>query len=373
MSTSLLVLTRSGFEADISQELNELSAALQVKVELDEFPGGVFVRTAQADPVQADAAKQIWQALHDWRSDLIFGREVLWGIAELNAVPTGDRVSVIVDALANSQLLAGQRFAEVLAYAPDADSTRTLAPMTSSIQKALQQHLVAKLDVSAKQSLHVVFLASNRCVIAIADQKKSAPVAGGIPRLKFPPAAPSRSTLKLDEAFLLLMSDVERKKHLQRGMIAVDLGACPGGWTYQLVRRGLRVIAIDNGKIDDTLMRTGLVEHLRADGFRFVPKKPVDWMVCDMVEKPLRVAELAATWLKRGYCQHVIVNFKLPMKKRLAELQSCRALMQQLTDQRLLMRCKQLYHDREEVTAYLTLKSKPTKPSSSQLPIRKQS
>ncbi len=356
MST-LLVLTRPGFEADIAQELNEFAAELQLKIALSDFPGGVIVQTAAASLANQDPSSLLWQSLRDWRSDLIFAREVLLGIAELTTLPAGNRGSAIVDAISQAEQLAGLSFAEIAVYAPDADSTRTLAPMTTSVQKALQQTLSARISADAKHSLHVVFLASHHCVVALADQKKSAPIAGGIPRLKFPPAAPSRSTLKLDEAFLLLMSEVERKKHLQRGMTAVDLGACPGGWTYQLVRRGLRVIAIDNGKIDDTLMRTGLVEHLRVDGFRYVPKKPVDWMVCDMVEKPLRVAELAATWLSRGHCHHVIVNFKLPMKKRLAELQACRALMQRMTDQRLLMRCKQLYHDREEVTAYLTLKT----------------
>ena len=32
-------------------------------------------------------------------------------------------------------------------------------------------------------------------------------------------------------------------------MVGVDLGACPGGWTYQLVKRGLFVYAVDHGKM----------------------------------------------------------------------------------------------------------------------------
>ena len=33
----------------------------------------------------------------------------------------------------------------------------------------------------------------------------------------------------------------EENRRLNENMIGVDLGACPGGWTYQLVKRGLFV------------------------------------------------------------------------------------------------------------------------------------
>lgn len=51
----------------------------------------------------------------------------------------------------------------------------------------------------------------------------------GIPRLKFPTDAPSRSTLKLEEAFFVFLTEKEREARLSHGMTAVDLGACPGG------------------------------------------------------------------------------------------------------------------------------------------------
>ena len=51
----------------------------------------------------------------------------------------------------------------------------------------------------------------------------------GIPRLKFPADAPSRSTLKLEEAFHVFIPADEWDERLANGMWAVDLGACPGG------------------------------------------------------------------------------------------------------------------------------------------------
>lgn len=178
----------------------------------------------------------------------------------------------------------------------------------------------------------------------------------GIPRLRMPGSAPSRSTLKLDEAFNFMLTDQEREEHLQNGMTAVDLGACPGGWTWQLVNRGIRVIAIDNGEMNTQLMDTGLVEHLRKDGFSYTPEKTVDWLVCDMVEKPSRITQLIIKWINQGYCINSVFNLKLPMKKRYQMVCDCREQLQQALEQSgyyYRLRMKQLYHDREEITVVI--------------------
>ena len=47
----------------------------------------------------------------------------------------------------------------------------------------------------------------------------------GIPRLKFPADAPSRSTLKLEEAILTFIPRNEESKRLNENMVGVDLGA----------------------------------------------------------------------------------------------------------------------------------------------------
>ena len=99
-----------------------------------------------------------------------------------------------------------------------------------------------------------------------------------------------------------------------------------------------------------------LVKHLRQDGFRFRPPHPVDWLVCDMVERPGRVAELMADWLAEGAARQAVFNLKLPMKKRAEALSDALERI----DARMLaaglaytLQVKQLYHDREEVTVYL--------------------
>src|SRR3546814_14364834 len=86
-------------------------------------------------------------------------------------------------------------------------------------------------------------------------------------------------------------------------MRAADLGAAPGGWSWVLSRHGIQVNAIDNGPMADSAMATGLISHQRADGFTWQPAKALDWMVCDMVEQPRRVAARMGEWVANGWCR----------------------------------------------------------------------
>jgi 23S rRNA (cytidine2498-2'-O)-methyltransferase len=177
----------------------------------------------------------------------------------------------------------------------------------------------------------------------------------GIPRLRMPAGAPSRSTLKLVEALHTFLGERELEL-LHAGMRAVDLGAAPGGWTWQLAHRGLRVTAVDNGPLKGDIADDPLVTHLRVDGLRYLPKKPVDWMVCDIVEQPSRIAALVARWIGEGYAQRSIFNLKLPMKKRYDEMRRCEAIIDETLDRmhvKHTLALRQLYHDREEVTAFV--------------------
>jgi len=102
---------------------------------------------------------------------------------------------------------------------------------------------------------------------------------------------------------------------IKNGMSAVDLGAAPGGWGWQLAQRGLLVTAIDNGPRESKVMQSAMVEQSKTDAFTYRPKKPVDWLVCDMAERPLLVSKLIAKWFTREDCRNAIFNLKLPIEK----------------------------------------------------------
>ncbi len=95
-----------------------------------------------------------------------------------------------------------------------------------------------------------------------------------------------------------------------------------------------------------------------CDGLTFFPKNKVDWMVCDIVERPSIIVEVVYNWVKEKKASNFIFNLKLPMKKRYEEVT---LLLYQLNKEIQLLgitcviKCKQLFHDREEVTVFLKI------------------
>ncbi len=202
--------------------------------------------------------------------------------------------------------------------------------------------------------LHVLFVDGAHVYVGASAPPWSSPWPMGIPRLRMPHGAPSRSTLKLAEALVTFLGDRDPAL-LRAGMRAVDLGAAPGGWTWQLAQRGLRVTAVDNGALKGEVAQDSLVTHVRADGLTYRPRRPVDWMVCDIVDQPSRIAALVARWIGEGHARRTIFNLKLPMKKRYDEVRRCGELMGETLARagiRHTLAFRQLYHDREEVTGY---------------------
>ena len=336
----LLAYCRPGFEGECAQEL----------ASLDLEHGGAGHARAQRGSGHVEFASPAADAFADaWRG-LVFARQLLRVIGHARALPPRDRLSVLLPMIEADP----RRWCDAWVESPDSDAGRELAPLCRGLNAALVAALKKQrlFDRSSRWRLHLCMTATDEGFVAAARVDASAPWPGGIPRLKFPREAPSRSTLKLEEALLTLLDDGERERWLKPGMRAVDLGASPGGWTWQLVARSLHVTAVDNGPMDAGLLASGLVDHLRADGFRYQPPRPVEWLVCDMVEQPRRVAQRMAEWLAQGWCRHAVFNLKLPMKKRWDEVQACFALLREACGERLELRAKQLYHDREEITVF---------------------
>ena len=351
-SRGLLVQCRPGFEADASLELQTAARAARLEGHVDARPNSGFVHFTLAHPRPHDEIRRRLDL-----SRLVFCRQGFHVLAVLDELPERDRLTPLRSAVA----ACGERFSALLAETPDTNEgkqqsgfLRRFGPL---LEEALAKDGLLRPDSPHLPRLHVFLENAKRAWLGISQASEGSPWPMGIPRLRMPKDAPSRSTLKLAEAFLTLLTPDEQKATLRPGLAAVDLGAAPGGWTWQLASRGLRVTAIDNGPLAPSAIATGLIEHLRVDGLSWKPKKPVEWLVCDMVEQPSRIAPLIADWLASGRCRRSIFNLKLPMKRRHEEVERCRAQIDQRLSAagiRYVLRIKHLYHDREEVTCYLT-------------------
>lgn len=352
---TLFMHCRSGFEGEVCSEISELAAYFDVAGYAKAKPSSAFAEFICHEP--ADLERLMDEVNF---SDLIFPRQ--WARGEFVELPETDRISVLLDAL-GAYPTCGSLWLEVL----DTNDGKELSTFCRKFEGPLRKALLKAGKLVEDDSLPrllLTFRSGREVFLGLAPADNSAMWPMGIPRLKFPREAPSRSTLKLEEAWHHFIPRDEWDERLSEDMTGVDLGAAPGGWTYQLVRRGMLVTAIDNGPMAQSLMDTGLVTHLMADGFTYKPRPTVDWMVCDIVEKPARSAFLLETWLGEGLCREAVVNLKLPMKQRYAEV---RRLLERIADGfkargiEVEIGCKQLYHDREEVTCHLRRLETPSK------------
>ncbi|HEU0219970.1 MAG TPA: 23S rRNA (cytidine(2498)-2'-O)-methyltransferase RlmM [Gallionella sp.] len=354
-----LLYCRPGFEQDCAQEA--LRQARQQRPVLAEQPA-----------IIADSGYVV-VALNEQRlnyRELVFARQLIRLHHTIKSLPERDRLTPILSAVAALPGSFGALWLEV----PDTNDGKTLSAFTRRFQPLLEDALITggrlrnipspiagegqgERGMASLPRLHVFFPDKSTALIGSSEPHNSAPWHMGILRQSMPAEAPSRSTLKLAEAIEVFMERSEQTRLLRQGMAAVDLGAAPGGWTWQLVKRGMRVTAVDNGPMKGVLASHPLVQHLRQDGFKYTPRKAVDWLVCDMVEKPSKVAALVGAWFAAGLARHAIFNLKLPMKQRLAALDGALNGIRARLDEEGMnykLLAKQLYHDREEVTVFLT-------------------
>lgn len=351
----LVLYCRPGFENDCAAEVQEKAAAFEcfgfIKAQANQ---GYVVFQCQIEDDADVLAKKLKL------SELIFSRQLFCAVSSVTELPQEDRIAPILEAIQDFPVCG-----EVRVETADTDEAKSLTKFCKKFTVPLRQALrkanvLLEKENTKRPILHVFFLDNQTVLLGYSYSYNSSAQHMGITRLKFPADAPSRSTLKLEEAFHTFVPREEWQTRLTSGLNAVDLGACPGGWTYQLVKRGMMVQAVDNGQMDQKLMDTGQVKHFLEDGFRFQPsKRNIHWLVCDMVEKPQRVAKLMGQWVADGWCKEAIFNLKLPMKKRFAMVQSCFEGIHEIMLEREISRyqisAKQLYHDRDEITVHLSL------------------
>ncbi|MGE5615358.1 MAG: 23S rRNA (cytidine(2498)-2'-O)-methyltransferase RlmM, partial [Bacillota bacterium] len=241
----VLVYCRAGFERECAQELTTTAGEMGVSGFVNARPeSGFALFHAHDEAMGLELGKRL-----EYRR-LVFARQMIRAGPRLEGLEAGERVLPIARALR----ALGRRFSALWLEMPDTNEGKAL----SALAKVLRPHLVKALgregaaveDEKAHERAHVFFVSGSACHVGVSDARNSAPWPMGIPRLRMPGAAPSRSTLKLAEAFM------QFERAPAAGMTAVDLGASPGGWTWQLVQRGAMVTAVDNGPMDPALLET---------------------------------------------------------------------------------------------------------------------
>jgi 23S rRNA (cytidine2498-2'-O)-methyltransferase len=344
----LFLHCRAGFEKECAAEITDLAAEIGVYGYSKTKDNSAYVVFISHD---SNGAMRVHQEVRFRK--LIFARQWFVTQAPISNLPVADRVTPL---LAAAETFPVAR--ELLLETVDTNDGKELSGLSKKFTAPFSTALKKNQRLSPKSPwrLHLVFITGTEAYIGVSLYGNSSQWPMGIARLRLPKEAPSRATLKLEEAWHHFIPADDWDARLASGMRAVDLGAAPGGWTWQLVQRGMYVEAVDNGPMDKNLLETGQVLHILTDGFLYEPKKKVDWLVCDIVDKPARVTSMIIRWFGKGHCREAVFNLKLPMKQRYLEVKKCEErILKELTALGFdaSIQFKQLYHDREEVTGHL--------------------
>lgn len=324
----MLLRCQPGYELHLERELRPLGLAMTDH-------GGGWLQTPDVASASTDIA------------DLCFAHTALLSPSEITGASVNALAGRIVDFFLESA--RAERFENPWPLAFDcAASLDGLGRRADAVEKAFTELLRKRMSRVAKlaaPNLHAPGRRRGLFVYFTDFQRAHVTrdcISYGQRRMADDPLAPSRSYLKVEEAYGILGNEPAANETV------ADLGAAPGGWSYSAAKRGARVFAVDNGPLKAGALDNPAITHLRQDAFRFDPVaeqgRAVDWLFCDLVEDPHHVLEnILLPWLERRWCRRYIVNLKFGRTDPVALLNEVRAGIP-------AARVRHLYHDREEFT-----------------------
>jgi len=320
-----LWLTRPGSEGDLVSEL---------RLALGE-------RARASSPAPGLVRSELAATFDDGSIDATFARH---GVRRVRTLPA-DAAPI---AAAVRGLAAGPiAFDAIVA---DTDEGNRLAGAALALEDAVAAQLDGVVRVPRERARDVgatlvdlVFVSSTEVALGAIEPSLALTLhPQGRARMKVAGDRPSRAARKVEEALDWLGLSPGP------GEVCVDLGAAPGGWSWSLLTRRARVVAVDPAELRPDVARHPRLTHVKASAFTFAPDEPIDWLFCDMAWRPREAAQMLAKWARKRWARILVANLKLPMKQKAEMVRELREILHGGGWQRV--RSRQLYHDRDEIT-----------------------
>lgn len=144
--------------------------------------------------------------------------------------------------------------------------------------------------------------------LLLASRTTTSPFPNGIPHFdEDHHNPPSRAYLKLWEFFTRHPDMIPEK-----GDKVLDMGACPGGWTWVLSQLRANVISVDKAPLDMRLMQHPLINYLGESAFGLRPAHigKIDLFCSDIICYPTKLLELVTRWVESGLVKRFICSVK---------------------------------------------------------------
>lgn len=168
------------------------------------------------------------------------------------------------------------------------------------------------------------------------------------PNVLLPEHSPSRAYLKIAEALILKNIDIA-------GSQILELGSAPGGASLRMLELGAKVIGIDPGAMDKSIIEnpsfTHVLESVQKVNSSDLPEN-VDWLVNDMnipfeqsIEESLRLMKLRARSIKGAFITIKLNNPKI--------LKKCMTYVDKMKRQFKEVDCLQLPSHKKEFLLFI--------------------
>jgi 23S rRNA (cytidine2498-2'-O)-methyltransferase len=325
LSGPWLWLTRPGSEGDLVSELRL----------------GLGERARASSPAPGLVRSELAATFEDGSLDATFARH---GVRWVRTLPAdAAQLAAAVRGLATGPIALD-------AIVADTDEGNRLAGAALALEDAVAARLEGVVRVARERARDVgatlvdlVFLSPSEIALGAVEPSLALTLhAQGRARMKVAGDRPSRAARKVEEALDWLGLSPGP------GEVCVDLGAAPGGWSWSLLGRRARVVAVDPAELRPDVARHPRLTHVKASAFTYGPDEPIDWLFCDMAWRPREAAQMLAKWARKRWARILVANLKLPMKQKAEMVRELREILHGGGWQRV--RSRQLYHDRDEIT-----------------------
>lgn len=247
----------------------------------------------------------------------------------------------------NLTFQSGERVAIQIRKQDRLELPYSLTQVREALSEKLEQYFqVATVPKDAERIVSMYFTSETAYIGLSTPDENLSDWAGGAIRFQREAEQISRAKFKLLEA------EQEFGLDFSAFSAALDIGAAPGGWTSLLLERGLRVAAVDPGDMHPSLLKHPQLTIYRKNASDVTfPDQSFDLLVCDMSWSPLQMAKLLIPLLSAlRVGGTAIVTLKLMHGK---PFQTVKDTSRTFGPQLELIRAKQLFHNRDEVTLFL--------------------
>ncbi|REK77910.1 SAM-dependent methyltransferase [Paenibacillus paeoniae] len=315
------------------------------------IPGASFTLLAAGEVFLMNCALEQAEALEAvHREEPIFLRHIQPVDRTMDIDGSATDLQGLADMIRNARLSFEEKRTAVHIRRNAHTSFHYSASDTKALLDAVLEELGAEPVVQGPEIIISIYAAGDKLYVGFGTPKEMlSDWPGGAIRFQREEGQVSRAKFKLLEAEIAFGLRYADYRH------ALDVGAAPGGWTSLLLERGLRVTAIDPAEMHPSLLVSPVLTHIKRNAAEAkLPKEAFDLLVCDMSWSPMLMSKLVLD-LRSSLAPGAtaVVTVKLMHRK---PMQTIREVKERLGTAFIVLKAKQLFHNREEITLYLRSK-----------------